>query len=169
MTTLELRNVPAALRTVPARSERLATLPGTRTVKTEALRLKPGKSGTLVLRLSLPADHHYTPEAGSAWQILAAENTPIAVEEKHAKGELAGAAAAITIPVKGIPRPIVGTVKVEALAYFCREKGACLIGAVVFEVPVVVGEGGKEKVELRYTFEDRSAGLTSPLEFREAK
>ena len=171
VTTLKLQGVPRAAASVPPRSLRLADLPGTQTIKTETLKLKPGGDGEIKLRLTLPAEHHYTKEAGSAWQVLAEEAPPVQVEEAQARGQLVKDTEEITIPVKGksfkgSAKAFEGSVKLEALAYFCKENGACLLGAIVFEIPVEIGEGGRASVELSYTFEDRSQGFGSPLELK---
>ena len=90
VTTLKLTGVPKAGEPVAPRSLRLADLPGTPTIRTEPLRLAKGKDGTLTLSLTLPAGHHFTEDAGSRWQVIASDNSPIVIAETKAAGALNG-------------------------------------------------------------------------------
>ena len=160
VTTLALRDVPAPRSPVAPRTRRLADLAGTPRVRVGELRMAPGSEGELVLRLRLPPDHKYLEGGESRWQVVARPGLPIAVKEEHAAGTLGvgkGAAGDIVIPFRALPRDTKGEVLVEALAYFCKEKGACRVSGVLFRVPVTVvaGAQGKQAV-LEHTLGDLS-------------
>ena len=166
VTTLELAGVPAADEPVAPRSRRLASLPSTVTVRGASLKLRPGQAGELRLRLSLPAEHHYTEGAPSAWQLLAAQEAVVKAPEAKASGRLTKDVETIVIPIEAAAKAMTGTLQLEAMAYFCQDGGQCFLGAVLVEVPVEIGAGGNDKIEVQYQFADGSESLTkSPLDF----
>ena len=143
--------MPRASEPVAPRSLRLADLPGTPTIRTEPLRLARGKDGTLTLSLKLPTDHHLTKDAGSRWQVIASDNSPVAIDEVKAAGALKENAI-INIPVKLKKGAGQGLVHIEAIAYFCKEDGPCQVSGVLFEVPVELGQADTNPLELKHTF-----------------
>jgi len=151
VSTLHLSAVPAAGEPVAPRSLRLADLPGTPTIRTEPLRLAKGKTGTLTLSLALPAGYHFTEDAGSRWQVIAEDNSPVAIAETKAAGALTENAT-IRIPLTLKDDASGGLVRVEAIAYFCEDDGPCQISGVLFEVPVALGQAAGKPVELKHTF-----------------
>ncbi|MEE3298499.1 MAG: thioredoxin-like domain-containing protein [Planctomycetota bacterium] len=151
VTTLKLQGVPKALSPVAPRNARLADLPGTVEVKSGELKIRPGGSGKLMLKLTLPAKHYYSKSAPSRWQVLTTDSSPVLLNEASAQGEL-GAGGLIEIPVEGVVSEARGELVVEALAYYCDEAGACKVAGVVFKVPVSVGSGGAAEVTLEHTF-----------------
>jgi len=161
VTTLKLTGVPEASEPVAPRSLRLADLPGTPTVRTEPLRLARGQTGTLTLSLKLPAGHHFTDDAGSRWQVIADEQSPLAIDEAKAAGALKENDA-IDIPVKLKDDANGGLLRVEAIAYFCEEDGPCQISGVLFEVPIAPGQAGAKPVELRHTFSSQAGPFALP-------
>ena len=163
ITTLKLSGVPAAGEPVAPRSLRLADLPGTPTIRTEPLRLAKGKTGTLTLSLKLPPNHHFTADAGSRWQVIADEPSPIAVDEAKAAGALKENAT-INIPVKLKEDANGGLVRVEAIAYFCEDDGPCQVSGVLFEVPVALGQADAEPLPLKHTFNPQAGPFGSPPE-----
>ena len=123
--TLKLTGVPAAGEPVAPRSLRLADLPGTPTIRTEPLRLSKGKDNVLTLHLTLPAGHHFTEEAGSRWQVIADDKSPIRIDETKAAGALKGERHdPHSGDAEGRGRRS-GIVRVEAIAYFCEDGGPC--------------------------------------------
>ena len=71
----------------------------------------------------------------------------------------------VVIPVEAVATETTGTLTVEAMAYFCKDGGQCLLGAVLVEIPVEVGAGGQDKVSVEYQFKDTSESLTKlPLD-----
>jgi len=156
VSTLELVGVPLAKAAVDPRSVRLATLPGTPTVRVAGLRLAPGAAGEIVLDLELPDGHHYSDGAGSRWQILFEQNAPLTIADEHASGRLESDDP-IVVRVRAPKRDVAGSIRVEALAYFCDDKKTCQVGAVVFEVPVEIaspanGASQRPRAELKHTF-----------------
>ena len=129
----------------------MADLPGTPTIRTEPLRLAKGKTGTLTLSLALPAGYHFTEDAGSRWQVIAEDNSPVAIAETKAAGALTENAT-IRIPLTLKDDASGGLVRVEAIAYFCEDDGPCQISGVLFEVPVALGQAAGKPVELKHTF-----------------
>ena len=162
VSTLKLTGIPAAIEPVAPRSLRLADLPGTPTVRTQPLRLAKGNTGTLTLTLQLPPNHHFTADAGSRWQVLADEASPIVVDEAKAAGALKGNET-IRIPVKLKNGASVGLVRVEAIAYFCEEDGPCQIAGVLFEVPVALGQSPGKPVGLSHTFRSQAGSFGLPI------
>ena len=156
VSTLKLSGVPEAGKPVAPRSLRLADLPGTPTIRTEPLRLAKGKDGTLPLSLTLPANHHFTEDAGSRWQVIAGENSPIAIDEAKAAGTLMENAT-IRIPLTLMDNAEDGLVRVEAIAYFCKDDGPCQVSGVLFEVPVALAQAPGKPVELKHTFSSQAA------------
>ncbi len=151
VSTLKLSDVPRASEPVAPRSLRLADLPGTPMIRTEPLRLARGKDGTLTLSLKLPTDHHLTKDASSRWQVIANDNSPVAIDEVKAAGALKENAI-INIPVKLKKGAGQGLVRIEAIAYFCKEDGPCQVSGVLFEVPVELGQADTNPLELKHTF-----------------
>jgi hypothetical protein len=162
VSTLQLSGVPAAGEPVAPRSLRLADLPGTPTIRTKPLRLAKGKAGTLTLSLALPPAHHFTEDAGSRWQVIASNNSPVAITETKAAGALKENAT-ILIPVKLKDGANGGLVRVEAIAYFCEDDGPCQVSGVLFEVPVALGQAPGKPVELKHTFSSQTAQFGLPL------
>ncbi|HIL73546.1 MAG TPA: hypothetical protein EYG44_04890 [Verrucomicrobia bacterium] len=156
VSTLKLSGVPEAGKPVAPRSLRLADLPGTPTIRTEPLRLAKGKNGTLTLSLTLPANHHFTEDAGSRWQVIAGENSTIAIDEAKAAGMLMENAT-IRIPLTLMDNAEDGLVRVEAIAYFCKDDGPCQVSGVLFEVPVALAQAPGKPVELKHTFSSQAA------------
>ncbi len=164
VTTLELRNVPPAKPAIDRASVRLANLPGTPTVRAETLELRPKGRGTLRLELGLPPEHHYTEGVQSSWKVLVdSEAAPVTIPSDAMRGALG--ATSIAIPVDAKAESGAGTIQVEAVAYYCRDGGACLVGAVLFEVPVVVDERSGEPLVLRHVFGE-GVGTNIPALFR---
>ena len=151
VSTLKLTGVPDAREPVAPRSLRLADLPGTPTVRTEPLRLARGQVGTLRLSLKLPASHHFTDNAGSRWQVIADEQSPVSIDEAKAVGALKENDT-INIPVMLKDDANGGLLRVEAIAYFCEEDGPCQVSAVLFEVPVAPSQTPGNSVELMHIF-----------------
>ncbi len=159
--TLNLTGVPEASEPIAPRSLRLADLPGTPTVRTKPLRLVEGQSGTLTLSLKLPAGHHYTDDAGSRWQVIADEQSPVAIDEAKAAGALKENDT-FNIPVKLKDDANGGLLRVEAIAYFCEEDGPCRISGVLFEVPIAPSQAPVKPVELRHTFSSQAGPFALP-------
>jgi hypothetical protein len=114
--------------------------------------------------LKLPEKHRYSEGAPSRWQVLDEPDAPLRVEEAKASGAL-GLAEEAAVPFTAVKEKGKGVVRVEALAYFCREEAACRIASVLFEVPVEVGDGGRETARLEHTFDpqaDPFAGALGP-------
>ena len=162
VTTLQLTGVPAAGKPVAPRSLRLADLPGTPTIRTEPLRLAKGKNGVLMLSLALPAGHHFTEDAGSRWQVIADDKSPVRISEAKAAGALKENAA-IRIPLTLMDNAEGGLVRVEAIAYFCEDDGPCQVSGVLFEVPVALGQTPGKPVGLRHTFSSQAAQFGLPI------
>ena len=159
--TLKLTGVPSAQEPIAPRSVRLADLPGTPTVRTEPLRLAKGKAGALTLSLKLPSGHKYTEAAGSRWQVIADEDSPVSIDEAKASGALTGSGS-ISIPVQMREGAKEGLVRVEAIAYFCRDEGACQVSSVLFEIPVALGQAAEKPIELKHTFNSQVAQFGLP-------
>ena len=160
--TLQIKNVPPPRPPVAPRSTRLADLPGTKTVRLAGIHLKAGGAGRILLKLQLPAEHHYTEGAESRWQILADEKSPLRFEEASAAGPLG--VADVVVPFTVAPLTAAGsveaTLRVEALAYYCKKDGACRLGSVLFEVPVKVSaDGSTSDIELSHAFDHEAALL----------
>lgn len=162
VTTLRFTGIPAAGEPVAPRSLRLADLPGTPTIRTEPLRLAKGQRGTLMLSLALPAGHHFTEDAGSRWQVIASDNSPIVIAEAKAAGALKENAT-IRIPLTLMDNAEGGLLRVEAIAYFCEDDGPCQISGVLFEVPVTLGQTPGKPVGLRHTFSSQAAQFGLPI------
>ena len=162
VTALQLTGVPAAGKPIAPRSLRLADLPGTPTIRTEPLRLTKGKNGVLMLSLALPAGHHFTEDAGSRWQVIADDKSPVRISEAKAAGALKESAA-IRIPLTLMDNAEGGLVRVEAIAYFCEDDGPCQVSGVLFEVPVALGQTPGKPVELRHTFSSQAAQFGLPI------
>ena len=158
VTTLKLSGIPPAIEPVAPRSLRLADLPGTPTIRTQPLRLAKGNTGTLTLTLNLPANHHYTDDAGSRWQVIADEASPIVIDEAKAAGALKENET-IRIPVRLKAGAEGGLLRVEALAYFCEEAGPCQVAGVLFEMPVALGQAPGKPVALIHTFRSQATAL----------
>ena len=163
MGTLKLTGVPAAGEPVAPRSLRLADLPGTPTIRTEPLRLSKGKDNVLTLHLTLPAGHHFTEEAGSRWQVIADDKSPIRIDETKAAGALRENAT-IRIPVTLRDGANGGLVRVEAIAYFCEDDGPCQVSGVLFEVPIALGQMSGKPVGLKHTFSSQIAKFGIPID-----
>mgnify|MGYP003998638641 FL=1 len=160
--TLKLTGVPAAGEPVAPRSLRLADLPGTPTIRTEPLRLSKGKDNVLTLHLTLPAGHHFTEEAGSRWQVIADDKSPIRIDETKAAGALKENAT-IRIPVTLRDSANGGLVRVEAIAYFCEDDGPCQVSGVLFEVPIALAQMSGKPVGLKHTFSSQIAKFGIPI------
>ena len=146
-----IRDRPRASEPVAPRSLRLADLPGTPTIRTEPLRLAMGKDSTLTLNLKLPTDHHLTKDAGSRWQVIASDDSPVAIDEVKAAGALKENSM-INIPVKLKKGAGLGHIRIEAIAYFCKDDGPCQVSGVLFEVPVELSQADTNPLELKHTF-----------------
>ena len=114
------------------------------------------------MTLQLPPNHHFTADAGSRWQVLADEASPIVVDEAKAAGALKGNET-IRIPVKLKNGASGGLVRVEAIAYFCEEDGPCQIAGVLFEVPVALGQSPGKPVGLSHTFRSQAGSFGLPI------
>ncbi|OUV36720.1 MAG: hypothetical protein CBC62_08555 [Opitutia bacterium TMED102] len=161
-TTLTLSGIPAAKEPIAPRSVRLADLPGTTTVRTQPIRLAKGKPGKLTLSLKLPADHKFTEAAGSRWQVINDEASPVTLNESEAAGALTDEGT-ITIPVQLKDGAKEGLVRVEAIAYFCMDEGACQVSGVLFEIPVALGQAAEKPLELKHSFNSQVASFGLPL------
>lgn len=160
--TLNLSGVTPPLKPIAPRSIRLAELPGTPTIISDPLSLTEGEQGILTINLKLPAENHLTENAESRWQVLADKNTPIEIDEDKAAGVIEENKI-INIPFKLKDGAKKGTVRVEAIAYFCKDQGECQISGVLFEVPVIVDQSTNKKIELNYTFNSQVAQFGLPL------
>ncbi|MBI4586454.1 MAG: hypothetical protein HY717_20785 [Planctomycetes bacterium] len=152
--TLALKGIPEAQGAFPPRSQRLADWPDLPTFRSNPMKLAPGSQGKLLLRLKLPEGFHYTEGAGSRWQILAGDGLPVSIAEESASGPIEKAGD-LAIPLTSVKEKASGMLRLEALAYFCKDQGPCRLGAVLFEVPIEVNEPGKDAVELEHTFGDQ--------------
>ena len=56
-----------------------------------------------------------------------------------------------------------GLVRVEAIAYFCKDEGACQVSGVLFEIPVALGQVAEKPLELKHTFNSQVAQFGLPL------
>ncbi|MDP7049707.1 MAG: thioredoxin-like domain-containing protein [Verrucomicrobiota bacterium] len=162
VTTLKLSGVPAAIKPVAPRSLRLADLPGTPTIRTKPLLLAKGTTGTLNLSLKLPPNHHFTANAGSRWQVIADKASPLLVDEAKAAGALKENET-IRIPVTLRGEANEGLMRVEAIAYFCKEDGPCQVSGVLFEVPVAPGQSPGKPVDLSHTFSNQATQFGLPI------
>ena len=132
------------------------------TASTALAAMDKDKDGALTLSLKLPADHKYTEAADSRWQVIADEAAPVTVDEAKASGALTGDAS-ISIPVQLKDGAKDGLVRVEAIAYFCKDEGACQVSGVLFEIPVVLGQVAEKPLELKHTFNSQVAQFGLPL------
>ena len=121
-----------------------------------------GTTGTLNLSLKLPPNHHFTADAGSRWQVIADEASPLLVDEPKAAGELKENET-IRIPVTLRGEANGGLVRVEAIAYFCEEDGPCLVSGVMFEVPVTPGQSPGKPLDLSHTFNNQAGQFGLPI------
>ncbi|SVD81409.1 uncharacterized protein METZ01_LOCUS434263, partial [marine metagenome] len=110
----------------------------------------------------LPAGHHFTEDAGSRWQVIDDDKSPVRIDEAKAAGTLMENAT-IRIPVTLMDDANGGVVRVEAIAYFCEDDGPCQISGVLFEVPVALGQTPGKPVELRHTFSSQAAQFGLPI------
>jgi hypothetical protein len=115
-----------------------------------------------MLSLALPNGHHFTEDAGSRWQVIAGENSPVRISEAKAAGVLKENAM-IRIPVTLTDNAEGGIVRVEAIAYFCEDDGPCQVSGVLFEVPVTLGQTPGKPVGLRHTFSSQAAQFGLPI------
>ncbi len=164
--TLALKGIPEAQSPFAPRSQRLAGWPDLPTVRSNPLKLAPGSRGKLLLKLKLPDGFHYTEGAGSRWQILAGDGLPVSIAEENASGPL-DHAGDLAIPLTSVKERASGMLRLEALAYFCKDQGPCRLGTVLFEVPIEVNEPGKDLVELEHTFGEQSGGFGKPTPSQE--
>jgi hypothetical protein len=150
--TLVLKGVPEAPPAVLPRSQSLADVPGAARVEAPAVKVAPGGGGIVRLKLSLPEGHHLALGAPSRWQVLDDDKGLVRVREAEASGPIEeGEEVAIAFSVPADFRS--ARIEVEALAYFCKEGGACLIGAVRFEVPLEAAEAAESaQVHLKHAF-----------------
>ncbi|MBT7910757.1 MAG: hypothetical protein HN607_09515, partial [Verrucomicrobia bacterium] len=116
----------------------------------------------LMLSLALPAGHHFTEDAGSRWQVIASDNSPVVIAEAKAAGALKENAT-IRIPVTLKDGAEGGIVRVEAIAYFCEDDGPCQISGVLFEVPVALGQEPGKPVGIKHTFSNQTAEFGRPV------
>ena len=159
VSTVELRGVPAATSAVAARSRRLAMLPGTPRVRTEPLRLRPGAVGSVRVTLRLPEGHEYSAGAPSSWQLLETGSS-LLQPSAAASGALSDPASEVAIELKASDGPGEGDVTVEFVAYYCKKDGACRVGAVLVDVPVVVAADAEaSNVAFDHTISDVGAGI----------
>ena len=160
VTTLTLRGVPPAKTPHAPRTQRLADLPGATRMRAEPLQLDAEGRGSVRLRVTLPKDHHYTTGAESRWQVFASsgESRHWTVPERQAAGNLTRDVEEFVVSVtadqlpsaKAAPSaseksPVDSSnvnfepLTIEVLGYYCKKDGACLVGAMVVEVPIVRG------------------------------
>ncbi|HIG30507.1 MAG TPA: redoxin domain-containing protein [Verrucomicrobiales bacterium] len=188
VTTLNLRNVPEPLASVSPRSERLAHLPGTPIIRQEKVVMKKGEEGVILLNLGFPDEYHLTPEAPSRWQVLRRDYPLLIIDESIIAGDLTGKPTRIPFRVSDEnDASRTENLRIEALAYFCKDDGVCRIGAVVFEIPIEISPA-VEKIEneiasnataieeqvprevkeiaLTFQFQDQSDPIASPLRFK---
>ena len=161
--TLNLSGVPSPIKPIAPRSLRLAELPGTPVIKTSPLNLIPNKKGELILNLKLPSGYHLTEAAGSRWQVISDKDIPIKINEDKAAGVIKENTT-INIPIKLKDNAKDGIVRVEAIAYFCKDEGECQISGVLFEIPVIIGQSTNKKIELNHTFNSQVAKFGLPFE-----
>ena len=161
--TIYLSGVPAPIKPIAPRSLRLAELPGTPVIRTTPLSLTQEKKGELILNLKLPAEHHLTEAAGSRWQVIADKNIPIKLDENRAAGTLKENTK-INIPIKLKENAKDGIVRVEAIAYFCKDEGECQVSGVLFEIPVSLSQSTNKTIELNHTFNSQVSKFGLPFE-----
>ena len=161
--TLYLSGVPAPIKPIAPRSLRLAELPGTPVIRTTPLSLTQEKKGELILNLKLPAEHHLTEAAGSRWQVIADKNIPIKLDENRAAGTLKENTK-INIPIKLKENAKDGIVRIEAIAYFCKDEGECQVSGVLFEIPVSLSQSTNKTIELNHTFNSQVSKFGLPFE-----
>ena len=161
--TLNLSGVPNPMKPIAPRSLRLAELPGTPSIKTSPFNLTPDKKGELILNLKLPSGYHLTEATGSRWQVIDDKDIPIKIDEDRAAGAIKENTT-INIPIKLKENAKDGIVRVEAIAYFCKDEGECQISGVLFEIPVVLGQSPNKKIELNHTFNSQVANFGLPFE-----
>jgi len=161
--TLNLSGVPSSIKPIAPRSLRLAELPGTPVIKTSPLNLTPNKKGELILNLKLPSGYYLTEAAGSRWQVISDKDIPIKINEDKAAGVIKENTT-INIPIKLKDNAKDGIVRVEAIAYFCKDEGECQISGVLFEIPVIIGQSINKKIELNHTFNSQVAKFGLPFE-----
>ena len=161
--TLNLSGVPTPMEPIAPRSLRLAELPGTPSIRTSPLNLTKDTQGELILNLKLPKGHHLTEAAGSRWQVIADKDIPINIDEDIAAGPLKENTT-INIPINLKEDARDGIVRVEAIAYFCKDEGECQISGVMFEIPVMLGQSPNNKIELNHTFKSQVAKFGLPFE-----
>lgn len=161
--TLYLSGVPSPIKPIAPRSLRLAELPGTPVIRTTPLSLTQEKKGELILNLKLPAEHHLTEAAGSRWQVIADKNIPIKLDENRAAGTLKENTK-INIPIKLKENAKDGIVRVEAIAYFCKDEGECQVSGVLFEIPVSLSQSTNKTIELNHTFNSQVSKFGLPFE-----
>ena len=162
--TLNLSGVPTPMEPIAPRSLRLAELPGTPSIRTSPLNLTKDSQGELILNLKLPKGHHLTEAAGSRWQVIADKDIPINIDEDIAAGPLKENTT-INIPINLKEDARDGIVRVEAIAYFCKDEGECQISGVMFEIPVMLGQSPNNKIELNHTFKSQVAKFGLPFEY----
>ena len=162
--TLNLSGVPTPMEPIAPRSLRLAELPGTPSIRTSPLNLTKDSQGELILNLKLPKGHHLTEAAGSRWQVIADKDIPINIDEDIAAGPLKKNTT-INIPINLKEDARDGIVRVEAIAYFCKDEGECQISGVMFEIPVMLGQSPNNKIELNHTFKSQVAKFGLPFEY----
>ncbi|MEE2946752.1 MAG: hypothetical protein VX392_00405, partial [Verrucomicrobiota bacterium] len=109
-----------------------------------------------------PPNHHFTADAGSRWQVLADQSSPLLIEEVKAAGALKNNET-IRIPVTLQDEANGGFVRVEAIAYFCEEDGPCQVSGVLFEVPVKPAKSPGKTVALNYTFSNQAGQFDLPI------
>ena len=121
------------------------------------------KKGELILNLKLPSGYHLTEATGSRWQVIDDKDIPIKIDEDRAAGAIKENTT-INIPIKLKENAKDGIVRVEAIAYFCKDEGECQISGVLFEIPVVLGQSPNKKIELNHTFNSQVANFGLPFE-----
>ena len=121
-----------------------------------------GTTGTLNLSLKLPPNHHFTANTGSRWQVIADKASPLLVDEAKAAGALKENET-IRIPVTLRGEANEGLMRVEAIAYFCKEDGPCQVSGVLFEVPVAPGQSPGKPVDLSHTFSNQATQFGLPI------
>jgi hypothetical protein len=151
------------MKPIAPRSLRLAELPGTPSIKTSPFNLTPDKKGELILNLKLPSGYHLTEATGSRWQVIDDKDIPIKIDEDRAAGAIKENTT-INIPIKLKENAKDGIVRVEAIAYFCKDEGVCQISGVLFEIPVILGQSTNKKIELNHTFNSQVANFGLPFE-----
>ncbi|MFQ6131656.1 MAG: thioredoxin-like domain-containing protein [Armatimonadota bacterium] len=135
VSTLALRGIPRP------QASSVSALPSPQPTQLPAVTIAPGK-GVLRISLRLPAGHHLTPGAPSAYAITV-KGTALDLDSTSGPMEVAET----SIPYQA--RAGESTLTIEAMAYHCKEGGGvCQVRSAAWRVPVKVEAGGSTAIEV---------------------